>query len=260
MQLESILRLGFEFREGVYYYTRAPEGIDTRLYCDPTDKRRWSPWRTRNFEFLKGEIDRMSRGLLLADIGAGQSDFRELYEGFEVVPIDFCPFALVTVVSDLNKEIPLRDGSTNVVMLSNVLEHIAEPARLLRECRRVLKGGGVLLGAVPFLIDVHQRPYDYYRYTDICLTRLLIDAGFTSIEVVPVVSHHTLFKVASERFFGGLIEHHRDGAIAQRLFAFALRVHWLFFSMIFFKLGKGLSRFSGGSPDAPLGYHFKAVA
>ena len=261
MKLESILRPGFELREGVYYYTHVreehvPKDIDP--YFGVFDKSRWSPWRTHNFAFLKAEMERMPRGLILADLGAGVSPFRELYERFEVVPIDFHPFELVTVVSDLNTEIPLKDGSTHVLVMSDVLEHIAEPARLLGECRRVLATSGVLLGTVPFLHGIHMRPYDYYRYTDIALTRLLTAAGFKTVEVTPVVANHALFRAAAERFFGDLIEHHRRGTVVQRLLAFALRVYWFFFVLTFFKLGKRLGRFSGASPDEALGYHFRA--
>src|SRR5262245_46975542 len=150
MTLEAILKPGFDCRDGVYYYgTSFPASIPANP--NATNKRLWSPWRMRNFEFFKKEMEQRPRGQLLADVGAGQSDFRELYPRFDVVPIDFQRYELVKVVADLNQEIPLMDKSVDVLMLSNVLEHIAEPAIMLSECRRVLKDSGVLLGAVPFL-------------------------------------------------------------------------------------------------------------
>jgi SAM-dependent methyltransferase len=256
MRLESKLRPGYTERDGVYYFMDVREDIvPADSARDVTDQSNWSFWRQQNFRFFQDELGRVPDGVTLIDVGAGQSQFRELHTRFDAVPIDFYPYPLVRVVCDLNAEIPFADGSVDVLTLSNVLEHIAEPLKLLRECRRVLRRGGTLLGAVPFLIDVHQRPYDFYRYTDITLKRLLAEAGFAQTEVSPVVSSYNLLLVASKRFFADLIAHYRD----QRLAGLSARVLWRLYHTMFFRAGKGPFSAAKGSPDAPLGYHFKGV-
>lgn len=54
---------------------------------------------------------------------------------------------------DLRKPLPFGDSSFSVVYHSHVLEHLSRPAgaAFVRECFRVLKGGGVLRVAVPDL-------------------------------------------------------------------------------------------------------------
>jgi predicted SAM-dependent methyltransferase len=56
---------------------------------------------------------------------------------------------------DLRRPLPLADRHADAVYHSHVLEHLprATADRLLRECHRVLKPGGILRVAVPDLED-----------------------------------------------------------------------------------------------------------
>ena len=45
--------------------------------------------------------------------------------------------------------LPFGAGSFNAVVAASVLEYVAEPATVLRECRRVLRPGGTVLCTVP---------------------------------------------------------------------------------------------------------------
>lgn len=74
--------------------------------------------------------------------------------------------------------IPLGDASVDCAMLTEVLEHCPEPAKVLTEVWRVLKPGGFLFLTVPVIWPMHDIPYDEYRYTPFALRRLLGEAGF----------------------------------------------------------------------------------
>lgn len=45
--------------------------------------------------------------------------------------------------------LPLRAGSFDAVVAASVLEYVADPAAVLRECRRLLRPGGTVLCTVP---------------------------------------------------------------------------------------------------------------
>jgi len=77
------------------------------------------------------------------------------------------------------------DGVDQILML-NVLEHIYNHMFFVRESFRILKKGKTLIGFVPFLINYHADPHDYFRYTDEALRRIFADAGFTGIEIRPL--------------------------------------------------------------------------
>ncbi len=82
--------------------------------------------------------------------------------------------------------LPLSDGCADAVLLCEVLEHVAEPATLLAEARRVLKPGGRGVITVPFLNQAHPDPDDFQRWTDTGLTRLLSEAGLTVEQLDPM--------------------------------------------------------------------------
>lgn len=84
---------------------------------------------------------------------------------------------------DLNKKIDIDSESYDSILLSDVLEHIANPDLLLRELNRVLKKDGFIVIMVPFLYRIHEEPHDYYRYTEHALEYLLYKNGFKTIEL-----------------------------------------------------------------------------
>lgn len=125
----------------------------------------------------------------LADLGCGSAPLYCIYGELasNVVCVDW-PGSLhsgrhVDVWQDLNRPLVFADESFDVVLLSDVLEHIYSPKEFLREAARVLMPGGEIVIGVPFLYWVHEAPHDYFRYTEFCLKRMLDEAGFELVRV-----------------------------------------------------------------------------
>jgi SAM-dependent methyltransferase len=78
---------------------------------------------------------------------------------------------------------PVADASVDVVLSTETLEHVPEPAAFLDEARRVLRTGGRIVLTVPFSARWHYIPHDYWRYTPSSLRNLLEQAGFTDVVV-----------------------------------------------------------------------------
>jgi SAM-dependent methyltransferase/uncharacterized protein YbaR (Trm112 family) len=114
------------------------------------------------------------------DAGCGQG---ELLQDFvrAGVPVDYYGVDLgvgdpawefrVSAIADLH-QLPFASDAFDKVVCSEVLEHVDEPERVFAELVRVLRPGGHLLIAVPFVWHTHQEPFDRYRFSRFALERL----------------------------------------------------------------------------------------
>ena len=85
-------------------------------------------------------------------------------------------------------DIPVMDGHFDTVLMSEILEHLAEPEAVLREVHRVLRPGGTVVATIPFLFPVHGDPGDYQRWTPEKLRTAFAEAGLPPESVSPMGS------------------------------------------------------------------------
>lgn len=78
--------------------------------------------------------------------------------------------------------LPIAEEAVDCVLLLDVLEHLPEPARCVREVYRVLKKGGRAITQVPFLYPIHDGPFDFRRWTSHGLRQLAQTNQFTVTE------------------------------------------------------------------------------
>lgn len=88
---------------------------------------------------------------------------------------------------DFEKDIlPFDDDQFDQALLCNVLEHIYNYKFLLSEIKRIIKNGGEIIGFVPFLINFHPDPHDYFRYTKESLQNIFTETGFKEVKIKEV--------------------------------------------------------------------------
>lgn len=78
-------------------------------------------------------------------------------------------------VKAFGEALPFEDESVDVALCLAVLEHVREPQLIVAEMKRVLKKGGEIYVATPFLQPFHAAPDDYQRWTMNGLRHLLRD-------------------------------------------------------------------------------------
>ena len=78
----------------------------------------------------------------------------------------------VQIIGD-TQALGIADATFDVVLCTEVLEHLPEPQQAVDEMFRVLKPGGQLLLTTRFLFPIHDAPHDYFRYTKYGLRHLL---------------------------------------------------------------------------------------
>lgn len=81
-------------------------------------------------------------------------------------------------------QLPLPAASADVVLCTEVLEHLRHPAACVAEIERLLKPGGIALVSAPFIFPIHADPYDFQRFTADGLRQLF--GAFASLEILPM--------------------------------------------------------------------------
>lgn len=94
---------------------------------------------------------------------------------------DISPTNNTTVVLDA-LDLPIVDKCIGVVLALEVLEHMPDPGRMLREAERVLNDDGILIVTTPFMFGIHDLR-DYFRYTPLGFQTLADAAGLDVVEV-----------------------------------------------------------------------------
>ena len=113
----------------------------------------------------------------LAEVGIATIPIEPLYSGAKVLSAR--GFHVYAQTLD---QLGLPDSSLEAVGIFDVLEHLANPEIVLREIRRVLKPGGLLLTSVPayqwLFSDFDIQIGHYRRYSRKSLRNLLTESNF----------------------------------------------------------------------------------
>jgi SAM-dependent methyltransferase len=90
----------------------------------------------------------------------------ELYSNssIELVGTDVYASPYTALVADAHK-LPFEDETFDGVWVQAVLEHVLEPATVVNEIHRVLRREGMVYAETPFMQQVHERAYDFSRFT-----------------------------------------------------------------------------------------------
>ena len=142
---------------------------------------RQSKLRSRQglYEFLEREYSAIPRQADVLSIGAGGEVNTLLLNvakrnGFKVTTFDIDVARGPDIVGDIcNYDFGARQF--DVVVISEVLEHLAEPSLGLKTIHGILKDNGRLVLSTPFILPLHDRPHDYFRFTRYGLELLLKD-------------------------------------------------------------------------------------
>jgi len=129
-------------------------------------------------------------GTKLLDVGAGTRPYERLYrERFSRTYAIDIPSSQHKVNVDCFASVlalPFPSETFDLVLCTEVLEHVPEPAGALAEIKRVLRPRGKLLLSVPLMQAEHEIPHDYFRYTRYGLVYLLRKTGFSSTTIIPI--------------------------------------------------------------------------
>lgn len=120
------------------------------------------------------------------DIGAGGSSYHKFFPNRITLDVD--ETRKPDIVGDAQK-LPFEDNSFEMILCTEVLEHIPDPVMAIKEMKRVLKPEGKLVLSTRFVFPIHDAPGDYWRFTKYGLLKL-----FADWEVLEIMAEAPSFK------------------------------------------------------------------
>jgi len=121
------------------------------------------------------------------DVGCGPKPYYPFFadRASEYVGVDVVDNPVAELRGSV-EELPVEDGSFDLVLCTQVLEHCDDPAQAVRELRRVTAPGGRVLASTHGVQWYHPSPVDYWRWTHEGLRRLFTtNADWRGLEVEP---------------------------------------------------------------------------
>jgi SAM-dependent methyltransferase len=141
--------------------------------------------------FVTEAAERTPPGARVLDAGAGDGRFTGLFAHTRYVSVDLAvgdtrwDFTQLDALCNLTA-LPFACDQFDVVLCTQVLEHVREPLEVLSNIQRVLRPGGRLYLSVPQSWHQHQKPYDYFRYTSFGLRHLFERSGLCVASIEPM--------------------------------------------------------------------------
>ncbi|HZQ80542.1 MAG TPA: class I SAM-dependent methyltransferase [Gaiellaceae bacterium] len=114
-------------------------------------------------------------GATVLDVGAGECRYRPLFDHCDYRAHDFASYEGTTdglfaepweygrldYVSDIT-DIPVDGDTFDVVLCTEVLEHVPRPLDAIRELARITRLGGKVYLSAPLGSGLHQEPFHFY--------------------------------------------------------------------------------------------------
>lgn len=133
---------------------------------------------TTQLEIVSKDLAVQPGGAVL-DYGCADLPYRRFFpDDVNYVGTDLPGNPAASVQLNQDGTVPVEDGVFDVVLSTQVLEHVADPALYLSECFRALRRGGRMMLSTHGMFVYHPDPEDYWRWTAAGLKATIRDAGF----------------------------------------------------------------------------------
>ncbi|MFO1499635.1 MAG: class I SAM-dependent methyltransferase [Verrucomicrobiota bacterium] len=163
----------------------------------------------------------------LFDYGCGAAPYRSFFQHCaEYVAADVTPGPRVDRLLEADGLTAEPSEAYDVVLSTQVLEHVRDPEAYLQECYRILHPGGRLILSTHGMVEEHGCPYDFHRWTSRGLENVAADAGFTVLESVKFTAEIRGIVQLLHQFVGHL--RCRQGLVGRAFLAALRRAYYRF--------------------------------
>ena len=142
--------------------------------------------------------------LSILDYGCGGSPYRALFPNSDYRRADFVNMSDLDYVIGNDSRIDEAEARFDLVLSTQVAEHVSQPAGYFAECERLLKPGGRLICTTHGTYPDHGCPYDFQRWTADGLARDVAAAGLQVERVLKLTTNGRALMYLIQRFSGWL--------------------------------------------------------
>lgn len=172
------------------------------------------------FKFLTTARKQIRTDQIILDLGAGECRYSFFFDKCYYVAVDFGQgdkkwnFSKLDILADITNLKFIKNKCIDFCLNTVTLEHIKEPHLFFKEVERILKPGGKLFLYAPFVVNEHQVPYDFFRFTSYGLRYLSDQSGLEIISLTPSngalstgisIAHYSLHLAAGKNIFVKII-------------------------------------------------------
>lgn len=150
-------------------------------------------------KWVTDKLSKISNGAKLLDAGAGELRYKKYCSHLDYYAQDITDYdgignnkglqtktrdySGIDIVSDITS-IPVKNNEFDVILCTEVFEHIPYPIEAIKEFNRILKTGGELIITAPVNSLTHYAPYYYYNgFSKYFYQKFLPENGFKLIEM-----------------------------------------------------------------------------
>jgi SAM-dependent methyltransferase len=127
-------------------------------------------------EYVKGK---------LLDVGCGNRPYEKTYFGScsQYIGCDYLSDRSKPDVVCSALDLAFPDNEFDTVVSTEVLEHVPDPLRALKEMYRVAKPGAHVIVSTPMYWPRHEVPYDFFRYPYDGILHLVKESGLELVKL-----------------------------------------------------------------------------
>lgn len=155
-------------------------------------------------ENISKELERFSKNYKskkILDYGSGDQRYKKFfiekntYYSLDVKKSGHPKIKNNTFIIDasIKKKSKIKNSFFDIIVCTEVLEHVIHLDFTIKEMKRVLKKNGLIFVTTPFVWPEHEIPYDFRRFTSYGIKKLFLENNFKILESKKLILQNKAF-------------------------------------------------------------------
>jgi len=187
------------------------------------------------------ELGKVTKNKKVLDLGCGTNKYKKYFmQKNKFIGID-----VKTSGREINqktpdvfydgKKLPFNDGNFDLIICTEVLEHVENFELVVSEIFRSLKRNGSAVITMPFITAEHEIPYDFRRFTSYGIKKEFENMGFVVKKFEKILFGHAAIR---QLLYGEMKRYEETGKVnfftkffLRSIFRFAFRILGIFYKL-----------------------------